>query len=99
MRSIIHKRIIPVTTQSRYNKFSNQSTMLSTNVSQDTTFVACAVFSLSFQAFVLLTKTVINHQFFKVDREDHFYRPGFLHIIIYVFPGYKASNFVKIIDV
>ena len=32
---------------------------------------------------------------FKVYREDHFYRPGFLRIIIYVFFGYKASNFVK----
>ena len=31
----------------------------------------------------------------KVDREDHFWRPGFLHIIICVFLGYKASNLVK----
>ena len=31
---------------------------------QVTTFVVCAVFSLSFQAVVLLTKTAINHQFF-----------------------------------
>ena len=30
---------------------------------QVTTFVVCAVFSLSFQAVVLLTKTAINHQF------------------------------------
>ena len=28
------------------------------------TFVVCAVFSLSFQAVVLLTKTAINHRFF-----------------------------------
>ena len=30
---------------------------------QVTTFVVCAVFSLSFQAVVLLTKTAINHRF------------------------------------
>ena len=32
---------------------------------------------------------------FKVDREDHFYRPDFLHIITCVSVGYKVSNFVK----
>ena len=31
----------------------------------------------------------------KVDREDHFQRPGFLHIIICVYLGYKASTSVK----
>ena len=31
---------------------------------QVTTFVVCAVFSLSFQAVVLLTKTAINHRVF-----------------------------------
>ena len=31
---------------------------------QVTAFVVCAVFSLSFQAVVLLTKTDINHRFF-----------------------------------
>ena len=31
----------------------------------------------------------------KIDREDHFQRPGFLHIIICVFLGYKVANFVK----
>ena len=31
---------------------------------QVTTFVICAVFSLSFQAVVLLTKTAINHRVF-----------------------------------
>ena len=31
---------------------------------QVTTFVVCAIFSLSFQAVVLLTKTEINHRFF-----------------------------------
>ena len=33
---------------------------------QVTTFVVCAVFSLSFQAVVLLTKTAINHGFFLI---------------------------------
>ena len=31
----------------------------------------------------------------KVDREDHFQRAGFLHIIICVFLGYKVINVVK----
>ena len=31
---------------------------------QVTTFVVCAVFSLSFQAVALLTKTTINYRFF-----------------------------------
>ena len=31
---------------------------------QVATFVVCAVFSLSFQAIVLLTKAAINHRFF-----------------------------------
>ena len=35
----------------------------------------------------------------KVDRENHFWRPGFLHIIICVLLGYKASNFVKKLNV
>ena len=34
----------------------------------------------------------------KVAREDHFLRPGFLHIIC-VFLGYKVSNFIKKLDV
>ena len=35
----------------------------------------------------------------KFDHEDHFWRPGFLHIIIWVFLGYNVSNFVKKLDV
>ena len=35
---------------------------------------------------------------FKVDSEDHFLRPGFLHTKC-VFLGYKASNSVKKSDV
>ena len=33
---------------------------------QVTTFVVCAVFSLSFQAVVLFTKTAMNHCFFNL---------------------------------
>ena len=36
---------------------------------------------------------------FKVDREDHFLRSGFLHITVCVFLMYIASNFVKKLDV
>ena len=36
---------------------------------------------------------------FKVDRRDQFSRPGFPHIIRCVALGYKASNFVKKLDV
>ena len=36
---------------------------------QVTTFVVCAVFSLSFQAVVLLTKTAINHRFLSIKSE------------------------------
>ena len=58
--------IIPARTQSQDKKFSNQSTMLSTKVrsGQVTTFVVCAVFSLSFQAVVLLTEIAINQRFY-----------------------------------
>ena len=31
----------------------------------------------------------------KVDRDDHFQRPGFLHIILCVFLGYNVSNFFQ----
>ena len=61
-------------------QISNQSTMLSTKVrsGQVTTFVVCAVLSLSFQAVVLLTKTAINHRFFfqssQVDGFEKFQR-------------------------
>ena len=33
------------------------------------TFVVCAVFSLSFQAVVSLTKTAMNHRFFLIQSE------------------------------
>ena len=65
MKSIIQKRMIPARTESQDEKFSNQSTMCEVRRSgQVTTFVVCAVFSLSFQAVVLFTKTAINHRGF-----------------------------------
>ena len=36
---------------------------------QVTTLVICAVFSLSFQAVMLLTKTAINHRVFSIKSE------------------------------
>ena len=50
---------------------------------------------------ILRSKSVIDTvpTYFKVDREDHFQRPGFPHIIICVFLGYKVSDFVKKLDV
>ena len=44
---------------------------------------------------IVLKLSLCKFYYFKVDREDHFWRPGFLHIIICVFLGYKVSNFVK----
>ena len=47
-------------------EISKQSTMSSTKVRSGHNicrFVVCAVFSLSFQAVLLLTKTAINHRF------------------------------------
>ena len=35
----------------------------------------------------------------EVDREYHFWRPGFIHITICAFLGYNVSNFVKKLDV
>ena len=48
---------------------------------------------------ILLKLSLCKFYYFKVDREDHFWRPGFLHIIICIFLGYKVSNFVKKLDV
>ena len=50
-------------------EISNQSTCEVQRSGQVTTFVVCAVFSLSFQAVVLLTKTAINHRFFSIKSE------------------------------
>ena len=64
MKSTIQKGIIPARTQSEDNKFQTSRPCEVRRSSQVTTFVVCAVFSLSFQAVVLLAKTAINHQIF-----------------------------------
>ena len=46
-------------------------------------------------SFISGSKLLSFYYFLKVDREDHFQHPGFLHVIICVFPGYNASNLVK----
>ena len=57
MKSIIQKGIIPARTQSQYKKFQTSRPCEVRRSSQVTAFVVCAVFSLSFQAVVLLLKT------------------------------------------
>ena len=69
MKSIIQKGIIPARTQSQDKKFQTGRQCEVRWSGQDTTFVVCAVFSLSFQAVVLLTKTAINHQVFSIKSE------------------------------
>ena len=64
MESIIQKRIIPARTQSQDKKFQTSRPCEVRRSGQVTTFVVCAVFSLSFQVVVLPTKTAINPQFF-----------------------------------
>ena len=64
MKSIIQKSIIPARTQSQDKEFQTSWPCEVRRSSQVTTFVVCAVFSLSFQAVVLLTKTAINHRVF-----------------------------------
>ena len=64
MKSIIKKGIIPARTQSQHKKFQTSRSCEVRRSGQVTTFVVCAVFSLSFQAVVLLAKTAINHRVF-----------------------------------
>ena len=65
MKSIIlQERIIPARTQSQDKKFQTSRPCEVRRSGQVTTFVVCTVFSLSFQAVVLLTKTAINHRVF-----------------------------------
>ena len=67
MKSIIQKRIITARNQSQdRNNFQTSRPCEVRRSGQVTTFVVCAVFSLSFHAVVLLTKTARNHRFFKV---------------------------------
>ena len=65
MKSIIQKGIIPARTNSKTRNFQTSRPCEIRRSGQVTTFVVCAVFSLSFQAVVFFTKTAINHQFFK----------------------------------
>ena len=60
MKSVIQKGIIPARTQSQDKKFRTSRPCEVRRSGQATTFVVCAVFSLSFQAVVLLTKTAIK---------------------------------------
>ena len=69
MKSIIQKGIIPARTQSQDKKFQTSQSCEVRKSGQVTTFVVCAVFSLGFQAVVLLMKTAINHQFFSIKSE------------------------------
>ena len=64
MKSIIQKRIIPARTNPKTRNFQISRPCEVRGSGQVTTFVVCVVFSLSFQAVVLLTKTAINHRFF-----------------------------------
>ena len=69
MKSIIQKGIIPARTQSKEKKFQTSRPCEVRRSGQVTTVVVCAVFSLSFQAVVLLAKTAINHQLFSIKSE------------------------------
>ena len=69
MKIIIQKGIIPARTQSQDKKFQTNRPCEVRRSGQVTTFVVCAVFFLSFQAVVLLTKTAINHRFFSIKSE------------------------------
>ena len=60
---------IPTRTESQDNKFQTSRPCEVRRSGQVTTFVVCAVLSLSFQAVVLLKKTAINHQFFSIKPE------------------------------
>ena len=64
-KSTIQKRIIPARTQSKTRNFQTSRPCEVRRSGQATTFVVCAVFSLSFQAVVLVTKTAItiNYRF------------------------------------
>ena len=64
MKSIIRKGIILARTQSQDKKFHTSRLSEVRRSGQVTTFVVCAVFSLSFQAVLLLMKTAINNRFF-----------------------------------
>ena len=64
MKSIIQKGIIPARTHPKTRNFQTSRPCEVRRSGQVTTFVVCAVFSLSFQAVVLLTKTAMKDLFF-----------------------------------
>ena len=66
MKSINQKGIIPARTQSQDKKFQISRPCEVQRSGQVTTFVVCAVFSLSFQAVALLMKNAINHRGFLI---------------------------------
>ena len=65
MKSIILKGMIPARTHSQDKKFQTSRLCEVGRSGQVTKFVVYAVFSSSFQAVVLRTKTAINHRFFQ----------------------------------
>ena len=69
MKNIIRKGIIPARTQSQDKKFQTSRPFEVLRAGQVTTFVVYTVFSLSFQAVMLLMKTAINHRFFSIKSE------------------------------
>ena len=66
MKSIIQKGIIQREPNPKTRNSQTGRPCKVRRSSQVTTFVVCAVFSLSFQAVVLLTKTAINCCFLKL---------------------------------
>ena len=69
MKSVIQKGIIPARTQSQDKKCQTSRPCEVRRSCQVTAFVVYAVFSLSFQAVVLLTKTALNHRVFSIKSE------------------------------
>ena len=69
MKSSIQKGIKPARTQSQDKKCQTSRPCEVRRPGQVSTFVVCAVLSLSFQAVVLVTKTNINHRFFSIKSE------------------------------
>ena len=66
MKILIQKRMIPARTLPKTRYFEICQPYEVRRSGQVTTFVVCAVFTLNFQAVVLLTKTAINHHFFSI---------------------------------
>ena len=64
MKSIL-KGIIPARNQFQDKKCQTNRPCEVRRSGQVTTFVVCAVFSLNFEAVMLLTKTAVNHRLFQ----------------------------------